>query len=399
MRPTPLLIVAILVIASNLAGNFVMRKQPLTSLPFIRVVIIFDVLLLTYLLYAYGGYTNPFGMIYIVHVILASLLLGGMWTWLISAVSSIGYLFVFFYYIPIPELEGHHHHMHGAAPNLHLQGMYVAFVLIAGLVSSFVQKMRSEIEWRERALAKQKLNYEKLADITTVAASAAHELGTPLGTMQLTIDELKGIETTPELQNTLEPLVKILDSQIERCSTSLHNLIQSSGELSGEMPSTILLEDLRTALAILESQDTLLFNSSRVKFVTEWDGTPSMVLPKAALLHVFRSLVKNALEASEPALGVTVELLVPSDQKMFELRITDQGPGIPAEILAMLGEPFVSSKKAQGGMGLGIFIASLFARRCGGDLQFKSGQQNGTIVSLRLPLHLSISGHHEVSRS
>ena len=66
--------------------------------------------------------------------------------------------------------------------------------------------------------------------------------------------------------------------------------------------------------------------------------------------------------------------------------VEDRGPGIPAETLDRLGEPFFTTKPAGMGMGLGIFLARAVAERLGGSLQIDSRIGRGTVAKLSLPI-------------
>ena len=95
------------------------------------------------------------------------------------------------------------------------------------------------------------------------------------------------------------------------------------------------------------------------------------------------SLVKNAFDATGDA-PLNVKLEVSRDAETLRVSVRDQGPGVPPDILRHAGEPFFTTKEPGRGLGLGLFLARVFAERFGGTLRLRSDQ--GTTAVLELPL-------------
>jgi two-component system sensor histidine kinase RegB len=374
----PFLIVSAVVAFSNI---FLLLPRGSTWLEARRsqgIVLVADVLLLTALLYSYGGHTNPFSMVYLVHVVLAALLLGSAWTWGISIFCSLCYAFLFRWYLPVPELSMGHMHGSGDEFNLHLQGMLVGFVLISFLVSGFLQRMRAEIDWREKELGRRRSNEEKLAAVTTIAASVAHELGTPLGSMMLVVDDILAELRQGGDDSNIGKDVGVLRAQLDRCAEAMRRLGQNSGELFGEMPQEFSIKDL------LESIHGGLASADARRVHIKPDGAvQSVVLPMEGVRHIISAVIKNALEASIIGKGVSVS--VNGTSKAIHLTVEDCGKGMNAEDLQRIGEPFFTTKDSGRGMGLGLFITKLFSERLGGAFKIESTVGKGTKVEIELP--------------
>jgi two-component system sensor histidine kinase RegB len=318
-------------------------------------------------------------MAYLIHVVLAALLLGAGWTWGVSILCSILYALLFVWYVPVPELSmGHHHGGGGPEFNLHLQGMLAGFVLISFLISGFLQKMRAEIDWREKELVRRRSNEEKLAAVTTVSASVAHELGTPLGSMMLVVSDMQEELRSGRNGGAIREDLEVIRQQLERCAEAITRLGQNSGELFGEMPLEFSLESVFKSLGerLTDGQ------RARVDF-SSGPGLRPVILPKEGLQHVLHALVKNALEAS----GEQTRVLVSGEEKgeALCLRIQDSGAGMSQEDLKRVGEPFFTTKDSGRGMGLGLFIAKLFTERLGGTFDIVSTLGMGTRVEMQLP--------------
>jgi two-component system, sensor histidine kinase RegB len=107
-----------------------------------------------------------------------------------------------------------------------------------------------------------------------------------------------------------------------------------------------------------------------------------MAAPKAGLLQVLLSLVTNAFDAAGTGTPVVLEGI--RQAGVVQLIVRDQGPGMSDDVLRRAGEPFYTTKAPGRGMGLGLFLARMFAERCGGTLTLRS--ERGTIAVLELPL-------------
>jgi two-component system sensor histidine kinase RegB len=378
----PVIIVSLLIISTNLLLAQPRMQSYAPQRVILASILLFDVLLLTALLAAYGGHTNPFSVVYIVHVILAALLLGSAWSWAISVICSAMYFLLFFYYLPVPELSMHHHGA-GGQFSLHLQGMLISFVLTASLVSWFFQHMRKEIDRREYEIERQRAIEDRLAAVTALAATAAHEMGTPLGSMRLIVDDIQsGLNSAgPDFIAKVQTDLDVLSNELERCAHSLRQLVHSSGEHLGEMPSHFNIEEI-----IQEIANTIPTESEIKIDCTGKTECIQAYLPREALTHVLYSLVKNATEATHDNPQGIVTIATSLSLETFAITITDNGEGITEENLEHLGEPFFSTKSTNGGMGLGIFLAKLFAKRLGGSLSIESTVNLGTTVKLNLPL-------------
>ncbi len=364
---------------SNVLLSIPVCQRLLGSRQALGLVLAGDVLLLTGLLYFYGGYTNPFGMFYLLHVVLAALLLGGRWTWGISTLSSLCYAALFWWYVPVVELAaGHQHAGAGSEFGLHLQGMLVAFILMALLVSGFMQRMREEIRWRDEELQRRAASARQLSAVTTLAASVAHELGSPLGTMTLVVDDLHAAARaqgeTPQL---LEDLA-LLRQELQRCTGAMARLRTNADGLEGEALSEFSLRE------VLGSVQGAFGHDARLSIDAPQDADAIRLrLPREGLRHVIISLIKNALEASGPADGVSAVLRVRDAR--FEIAVVDRGRGMSEQELQRIGEPFFTTKHMQRGMGLGLFISRLFAERLGGEFRIASRLGAGTQVEVLLP--------------
>jgi two-component system sensor histidine kinase RegB len=362
--------------------NFAARSDWLSFLSerqLVGFLLASDTLLLSSLLALAGGASNPFTIVFLLHVVLAAVMLDSLWTWIIAGLSSLGFASLFLFARSIPEWEHHSGH-HGFS--LHLHGMLLAYVTVAFLVAYFLNKIVGELRRKERRL--QRLEHlarsqQRLASLTTITAGAAHELGTPLATIALVAHELeRTLQPRMPDSEVLEDL-QLLKQETARCKQILSQLAERTGDLLGESPATVSVQALLD-LALEPLRGPL----QEKQVVLSLAGCLELLLPRVpvrALSLALRALIKNALESSQTA--ATIELRVALVGDMVEVRIQDSGMGMDQDTLDSLGEPFFSTKGAGKGMGLGVYLARLCSEQLGGSLTYTSRANVGTCAVFR----------------
>ena len=347
-------------------------------------ITLLDVFLLTFLLALSGGATNPFSIFYLVHVALSAVLLSAVWTWTIALGSSCAFGALFFYSIPVPEL--HMHHGHGVS--FHLVGMWIAFTLAACLIAYFQTRIVHAVRTRDEKLQRLIGRQERLASVTTLAAGAAHELGTPLGTIALAATEIKrALSLSGKIdREAISEDASLIMSEIARCRLALEQIALGAGETVSETPAKVTLGEVTKTL------ESLVQTRLGKRFDCSCDSPEAVALiPVRGLTQSILALIKNANEAGSKT---PVQLKLSAKDEDFIVTVKDHGHGMDLETVNRLGEPFFSLKGAGQGMGLGVFLVRLFAERLGGQLNYKSIKGEGTEAILSLPRSLVVYGSH-----
>jgi len=378
----PMLVVVGLELASNALLTRWARSSPKTlssstgAERAIAWVMAADFVFLTILLALSGGPNNPFSVVYLVNVALAAVMLtpGRTWALVALALACFGALFV----SPSLRWLDAHGLSHAQMMELHIRGMWVAFGVAAAFIVVFVQRITRVLSERDAELARaraQAARRERLASLATLAAGAAHELGTPLSTIALVAREL-------ERQLTAHPGAaadaRLIRDEVERCRHILDGMASDagapSGEGTGEEPLSRVVDEALDGLPGRE----------RVRVEALGDLARRAPLPVRALGRSTQALVRNALQASGG--GAEVLLRVEATAAALRLEVTDRGAGIAPEVLPFVGEPFFTTRQPGTGMGLGVFLARSLSEQLGGSFSLTSTPGAGTSAVVQVPL-------------
>jgi len=337
--------------------------------------LVLDVALLTGMLYLSGGPTNPFSIIYVVYIAMSAVMLSGSWTWTIAALSMLSFGALFYFHVPT---EDPGQHGHGENFQTHLYGMFVAFTLAALLIAYFVSRLSDALREHERALAEAQERthrWGKLASIATMAAGAAHELGTPLGTIAIAAKEVRRrAEGVPGGESLIED-ADLIREELERCRAVLDRMALAGGEHVGETFRELNVEEL--------------FSEVRGRLQTEqaehWEtrtNVGTLLAPRESILQMIENIARNGFDACE---GGRVSLDVEKCEGEVQLRFVDEGTGMDEEVIIRATDPFFTTKDTSDRMGLGLFLARTLVDSLGGRLTVESVVDRGTTVSVVLP--------------
>lgn len=351
-------------------------RAPQTILGFIFLV---DTLCLTAVLGLTGGPMNPFSLLYLVQITLAAVVLKKDWTWALEVLASLCFGLLFVLHV---SLKGSH--LHSGEPGLssHLAGMWVAFVIAAALISFFTSRVSHALRLREQEvlrLQEHVARQERLTSLVTLAAGAAHELGTPLATIAVVARELERYAATLQDGDAVRDDAKLIRSEVERCQHILQRMSADGAEPIGESPRAIEPGELlrRTMLEIPEARRAHVTLDAT-------DGAAHLFLPVRATVQSLVALVGNALDAGPGDTRVILKARRIGAEIVFS--VADNGAGMTEDIQRRIAEPFFTTKEPGRGMGLGTFLVRTFAERLGGGLAYESTPGVGTTAKLTLPV-------------
>jgi len=336
----------------------------------IPLVLLLDVFLLTSLLYLTGGPQNPFAALYLIHVAMAVIVLRPGWTWIVVAAVGACYGIVLAWHLPLGD--------HPLPRRVLSIGNWIALVLMSVILAAFIGRVIWSLRQREHELAvvrERAGRSEQLAALTTLAAGAAHELNTPLGTIAVVARELERSCEPTGAPDVLED-ARLIRREVDRCRAILSRMRVDIGEDVSHR-STLRLFDLESHL-----RENLRDGEGDRLTVSSSPDVQTVHAPARALEQALLVLLRNAFDASPPRSPVLLDIHPGERGIRFEVR--DRGPGMSPDLLRRAGQPFFTTKDPGRGMGLGLFLVRLVAQQCGATFSVDSTPGAGTTCVLEL---------------
>ncbi|HUS62929.1 MAG TPA: ATP-binding protein [Kofleriaceae bacterium] len=378
----PLFAVVGIELVSNVLCAAWFRRAPRVHEWHLAAVMALDIMLLTAMLYFTGGPNNPFSFLYLVNIALAAVALHRQWTWMLVGLALLSFgVLPLLDYRPLP-LDGLRPEDHVA---LHQRGMWVAFGVASAFIVHFLWRVTSALGQRENELnqtRQEAAQKERLASLATMAAGAAHELATPLGTIALAAKELErqmerdaGAAKAGVL--ALED-VRLIRAQVARCRLILDQMGSGVGKSDEQSVESITLG------ALFDEVLSGVRDAPPVHLeIAPASAAIRVRLPPRAMAQALRSLVTNAQDASPQRQPVVVSAAIQGAG--LEVEVRDRGPGMAPELLERVGEPFFTTKPPGRGMGLGLFLTRAVIERLGGTLSIDSTPPHGTRARVIVP--------------
>lgn len=323
-------------------------------------------------IYLSGGATNPLISVFLPLVAIGAIVLGKAQAWLFGIAAILSYTFLWRFYQPLAIADAQ------TATRLHLLGMWLVFVVSAIVVIWFILQMTKAIRERDVALAEARehaIRNDWLVSMGSLAAGAAHELSTPLGTMNILIDDwLDDAKLSAEKRSDYQ----LMQSQIETCKQALNQLTQRAGNPRSEGVGCVPAGTwLNAVLASWSASNPMACLVVQAEPKLDQQATSVDITVERALTN----LLDNALGAG--ATRITLE--AQGQGNKLVICIEDDGVGISPETL----QSFVDGRpvSSQSGMGIGLLLARTAVERRGGTLKLNGLPGRGTRACLTLPLN------------
>ena len=357
-------------VVMNLAAALIYPKTKRLSELENTGMILFDLLQLSALLFLTGGLHNPFSILLVAPVVIASSTLPLRYVLLVGGTGLAAVTFLGFFHI---KLETEQYFILRIA-DIFVFGNWIAISVACVFLSLYARRVTQEINAMGDALFATQMALEreqKLTDLGGVVAAAAHELGTPLATIKLVsaelIDELRD---HPDLVDD----ARLIREQADRCRDIMRGMGRA-GKDDKHMRYAPLQEVVETAAE--PHQDRGIIVDISISADSNTSAHPT-IHRQPEIIHGLRNMIQNAVDFAQSK--VWVELAWADDK--ITVRILDDGRGFPVEMIGRIGDPFVrkrpisaqrSQRKGYDGMGLGLFIAKTLLERTGATLVFANG--------------------------
>ncbi|HEC19035.1 MAG TPA: HAMP domain-containing histidine kinase [Gammaproteobacteria bacterium] len=333
-----------------------------------------DILAFSGVLYFVGGATNPFAWFYLLPLTIAATLLNRAQTWGLAALTVICYSLLMRYHLPFSlDNTGHNGNF-----SQHVFGMWFGFVMSAGLVAYFVTGMAEGLRARDHRLAEareQALRDEQVVALGTLAAGAAHELGTPLNTMAIINDELKE-DFPPQKDHKLNQQLSMISEQIDRCKAALSVISASAGELRADAGEALPVEPyLQNLLSRWHAERP----ETQLQKTIHGSQPIPFLIADLALDQAIINILNNAADVSPEWVAFHASWT----PQQLNIEIRDHGPGLSQYAEPRIGKIPCSDKDH--GLGLGLYLAHSVIERMGGNVQLFNDRQ-GSCALIQLPL-------------
>lgn len=361
----PMAAVLALMTLFSLTTAWRLRQKAVATPPECLAHLLADLTAFAVLVFFSGGVTNPFVSLMLLPVVIAAVSLSPRAVWLTATVAAAYYGLLLFYFQPLAVADP------VAAYGMHLAGMWANFLVSAGLIAFFITRVQAGLRARDRALAdlrERQLRDERIVALGTQAALAAHELATPLATIQTTAHELaRDFANDPEIS----PSCRLIERQTQACKRILTRLSARAADTAASaQPVDAWIESLIERWQLVRPDARLA--PLRI------DGARPFVPPdglESALLNV----LNNAADVSSE----TIDLHAAIGNDTLTIEVADRGPGLTTEQHARAGR---TPLRSPAGWGMGLALTQATLERLGGRLVLAPREDGGTRVTISVPI-------------
>ncbi|MEO7773865.1 MAG: ATP-binding protein [Steroidobacteraceae bacterium] len=354
----------------NVYATWYVRQSREASAAQIFLHLSADILALTWLVVWSGGIDNPFASLFLLPIALAIVALPRRWVWATSVACGAGYAVSTLIGRQLP----HVHAFMGDAFNLHRLGMLVNFLVSAVVLLVFLSRMAAASRLNEREVARLREQFarnEGIVALATHAASVAHELNTPLGTLTLMVEELAGDAKTLVQQEscaTMQALLGICRDRVRELAMPADAAGRARADADVDLRQ--IIERWRLIRPAIDLQRTIA--------IAGYEKVESSVG------HLLQALLNNAADAGEQQGTPRVDLKLLGDATGLRGEIRDYGAGFDVKEPVLPSTLFMSGKS--GGLGIGLALSHATIERLGCELSMQAAADgNGVRVFFRLP--------------
>jgi len=357
-------------ILTNLILQFKIKDNQLNNISS-TIYLSYDTLQLGVLLFFTGGVTNPFIFLILIPAVFSSQYLHFLSSIILVAIIIIILTILTFFYNNLPHPGEFHFHV----PDYYLYAMPISVIIGLIFLVYFGFKFGEESRIRKKAYDKIQELMAKESELLSLggqAAAAAHSLGTPLSTILLTVTELK-----KELGNEhkISKDLDLLIDQSNRCREILKKLSLNPSVEDSFLNINLSLNDYVNE--IVRSYQEI----SNKEFVINLENynNPINTNKSIEIIYGLRNFIGNANKFSKQK----VEILLTSNKKITNIKIRDDGPGFPKDLIDKhrLGEPYIRTADQENiskyGLGLGTFIGKTLLEKNFANINFNNSPETG----------------------
>lgn len=358
-------------VIGNLIAIFVFPENKRLSETENFLMVLFDLLQLSFLLYLTGGLHNPFALLLLGPVTISATVMTLRSTVIIGGTAIILVTLLAEFHLPLRTEQGFILRI----PDIFVFGNWAAIIIATLFMGAYSRRVSTEMHSMGDALAATQMalaREQKLTDLGGVVAAAAHEMGTPLATIKLASSELiEELEGSPDLRED----AVLIREQADRCRDILRDMGRAGKD-------DLHLRQAPLSAVVQEAAEPHMRRGKTIHFeegpIADGGYAQPSILRKPEVIHGLRNLIQNAVDFARA--NIWVECVWTED--LISVRILDDGRGYPSHLIGRIGDPFVRRRKSDAdrsarpeyeGMGLGLFIAKTLLERTGAELTFSNG--------------------------
>ena len=365
-------------VALNIWQAWRTRHVTQTSALELLLALSFDVIQLAGLLYLTGGLTNPFSILLLAPIAVSAALLGFRSTAVLVILVGVSATLLSRFHLPLPLLSDGF-----VLPPLYLTGLLAALMVSALFISFYVWWLADKSRRTSASLVATQLVLEReqrIENLGTLAAAAAHKLGSPLNTITLISHDLQDrLKQQPNSQ-TLSEDINLLIDESERCRVIL-------SELDRDVNTDRFADDVTMPVSqVLQTMlDPKLTELSTLLELTTGaldESSEPLSKPLPDLKYTLETLLDNARDYAISAIKLDIGWTATD----IDISLSDDGPGFSPNILARIGQPGNSSRDGRDGhRGLGLFLAVTLVNSLGGQIDIYNEEVGGAAVHITIP--------------
>ncbi len=361
-----ILTIILLSIVINIYSYYEERKnKSITNIKAFSFLL-FDTLQLGFLLFLTGGIINPFSILILAPVITSASYLPAVMTVILSTISIIIIVILNFYFIPLDLGKDFY------LPDIYSFGLVTSLIITVIFIAIYAYLFASSSRKISNALSVSKLqilNQKKITEVGSLSAATAHELGTPLNTIFLILNDLLKEKKLIEDKNIVNDIV-LLKSQAERCKEILKKLSKNPLKIKDRFLEKVKITDLIKINFDKFNKNKKLIINKNIK-----DYEPEIIF-RDEIMYALGNIIQNAIFYSKNIINADLDY----SKTNVKITISDDGKGFSKDVIDKLGEPYVS--KNNQGMGLGIFIAKNLIENMGGNLNLYNSKDDHAVVEI-----------------
>ncbi len=218
---------------------------------------------------------------------------------------------------------------------------------------------------------------ERMAALGQMAATVAHEVGTPLNLVSGYVQMLRD---DPDAGANARHRLAIVDAQIQQVTRVLRNLLDEARQA----PRRDIVHVARIVDRVRELVGPRLEKRHVTARIDVADDLPPVAADTAQIEVALLHLITNALDAMPEGGTLTIRAVAASGARVH-IEVADTGTGIPPSLLDTIFEPWVTSKPAGQGTGLGLGIVRDVVRAHGGNISARNSTEGGAVFTIDLP--------------